>query len=198
MKKRLLVLAMAICVLAPMTLSARAFDFNLGATAQFQKDVTDSEFDAGSIIDINNYRFGAETRFNFLLLEVSDTLLLGSTDVSGSTGVEFTNHIAAGIYTDIADVVRLGLGAGPEFGIKFTGDGIYDSQDADFEITSIFMKSNFTYKAHADFLIGKKLTLSATYTLPTTFNLDSFDLTKLIPTGSDWQNGRVGISLLLF
>jgi hypothetical protein len=198
MKKRLLALTLAICVLVPMTLSARAFDFNLGATAQYQNDVTDSSFDFDNLTKLENYRFGAEARLNFVLLEVADTALFGSTFIGTDNAVEFTNHLAAGVYADVADVVRLGLVAGPEFGMKISQDGVFNTDDTAFEFFDIVMKSNFTYKAHADFLVGETLTLSATYTLPTTFNLEDADLTKLIPQGDDWSNGRVGISVLLF
>jgi hypothetical protein len=198
MNKKLLALAVAVCVLAPMTLSARAFDFNLGATAQYQKDVISEPVEIDDLIDINNYRFGAEARLNFILLEVSETALLGSTDFNGADAIEFTNHLAAGIYTDVADVVRLGLLAGPEFEMKITEDGIKNGDGTEFEFLDLVMESNFTYKAHADFLLGKALTLSATYTLPTSFNLNNPELDKLIPGSDDWASGRFGISLLLF
>lgn len=198
MNKRLLALAVAVCVLAPMTLSARAFDFNMGVTAQYQKDVISEDVEADDILDLDNYRFGAEARFNFLLLEISDTALLGSTEFNGIDAIEFTNHIAAGIYSDVADVVRLGIGAGPEFEMKVSKDGVYNGDGDEFEFLDIIMESNFTYKAHVDFLLGKALTLSATYTLPTEFNLNDASLEKLIPGSDDWKNGRVGISLLLF
>lgn len=200
MNKKLLSLVCAICLFAPVAVSARAFDFNIGATAQFQNDVTTDSFDAEDLTDPNNYRFGAETRLNFLLFEVADTAVFGSSTVSNGTveSIEFTNHLAAGIYKDIFGVLRVGLLAGPEFEMNITDDGVTDGNGDAFEFTDIFMKSNFTYKAHVDVLLSQSLTLSASYTLPTEFNLEDSDYTKLIPGDSDWSDGKVGISLLLF
>ncbi|MFA6865150.1 MAG: hypothetical protein WCS04_05095 [Sphaerochaetaceae bacterium] len=200
MNKKLLSLVCAICLFAPVAVSARAFDFNIGATAQFQNDVTTDSFDAEDLTDPDNYRFGAETRLNFLLFEVADTAVFGSSTVSNGTveSIEFTNHLAAGIYKDIFGVLRVGLLAGPEFEMNITDDGVTDENGDAFEFTDIFMKSNFTYKAHVDVLLSQSLTLSASYTLPTEFNLEDSDYTKLIPGDSDWSDGKVGISLLLF
>ncbi|MCK9191645.1 MAG: porin family protein [Sphaerochaetaceae bacterium] len=200
MNKKLLSLVCAICLFAPVAVSARAFDFNIGATAQFQNDVTTDSFDAQDLTDPDNYRFGAETRLNFLLFEVADTAVFGSSTVSNGTveSIEFTNHLAAGIYKDIFGVLRVGLLAGPEFEMNITDDGVTDENGDAFEFTDIFMKSNFTYKAHVDVLLSQSLTLSASYTLPTEFNLEDSDYTKLIPGDSDWSDGKVGISLLLF
>lgn len=200
MNKKLLSLVCAICLFAPVAVSARAFDFNIGATAQFQNDVTTDSFDAEDLTDPNNYRFGAETRLNFLLFEVADTAVFGSSTVSNGTveSIEFTNHLAAGIYKDIFGVLRVGLLAGPEFEMNITDDGVTNENGDAFEFTDIFMKSNFTYKAHVDVLLSQSLTLSASYTLPTEFNLEDSDYTKLIPGDSDWSDGKVGISLLLF
>lgn len=194
MKKRLLTLALAICVLAPVTLSARAFDFNLGATAQYQ-NVVDGAPSQEDLQDIDNYRFGAEARLNFLLLEVTDTALFGSS----SDDIEFTNHLTGGVYIDLINLVRVGLGVGPELGMKITDDGLTDSNGDSLTFDSVFKESDFKYKAHVDFLLGDTLTLSASYTLPSDFNLgDNFDFESIIPNGDNWEDGRVGISLLLF
>jgi len=200
MNKKLLSLVCAICLFAPVAVSARAFDFNIGATAQFQNDVTTDSFDAEDLTDPDNYRFGAETRLNFLLFEVADTAVFGSSTVSNGTveSIEFTNHLAAGIYKDIFGVLRVGLLAGPEFEMNISEVGVTDENGDAFEFFDIFMKSNFTYKAHVDVLLSQSLTLSASYTLPTEFSLEDSDYTKLIPGDSDWSDGRVGISLLLF
>lgn len=200
MNKKFLSIALAIGLIIPMSLSARAFDFNIGATAQFQKDVTSTDFEASDLINIDNYSFGAETRFNFLLLEIANTALLGTASEIGSLGnvVTFQNNLAAGVYKDIFnDTLRIGLLAGPEFEIMISKDGVYNGDGAAFQFHDIFMKSNFTYKAHADILIGKSLTLSASYTLPTAFNLNDGDFSKLIPSSDNFTQGRVGISLLL-
>ncbi|MBK5201037.1 MAG: hypothetical protein JJE21_05825 [Spirochaetaceae bacterium] len=201
MNKKILGMALAIGLMIPMTLSARAFDFNIGATAQFQKDVNSVDFDSSDFIDINNYSFGAETRLNFLLFEVADTALLGTVEHIGSSrgsGVSFQNNLAAGIYKDILNnSLRIGLLAGPEFEMMINDTGVYNADGSSFNFVDIFMKSNFTYKAHADILIGTGLTLSASYTLPTSFNLDQGNYINLMPVYSDWENGRIGISLLL-
>jgi hypothetical protein len=207
MNKKILGLALAIGLIIPTALSARAFDFNIGATAQFQNNVSADDFDASDLTDIDNYSFGAEARFNFLLLEIANTALIGTEPASTQTGLgtsdffTFENNLAAGIYTDVLDTVRLGLLAGPEFKVYVNDSGAY-SKDSNgvyqnFVFTDIFMESNFAYKAHADILLGKALTLSASYTLPTSFNLNDGDFSKLAPSSDDWENGKVAISLLL-
>lgn len=197
MKKKFLLALLAICLVSPIALSAKAFDFNVGATAQYQNIIQPGETpDWGDLADIDNYRFGAEVRMNFLLVEVVNTTLVGA--YKNATDFNLRNHLAAGIYFDLLDVLRLGVDVGPEISMNFNGSGMTDDAGNTINFLDALKKANCNYKAHGDILIGDGLTLSLSYTLPTKFNIETLDWTALLPQGNDWAQGRYGVSLLFF
>ncbi len=200
MNKKVWGLILALCLIVPVSLSAEVLDFSIGATAQYKMtadNVSGSSTD--DLINPENYRFGAEARVKFLLIEAADTALIGPT----ANGVEVSNLMTAGLSLDLMNLVRLGVGLGPEFTMFIDDSGNVTADEAGlepFDFADVFMKSNCTYKVNADILLGG-LTLSANYTVPSVgFNIDNivengFDVNDLAP--QDFENGRFGISVLI-
>lgn len=198
MNKKIWVLALAICLLVPVTMSAEVLDFSIGGTAQYKVDAGSvGASTAEDLMNIDNYSFGAEARVKFLILEASDIALIGP----AVDGWEVSNLMTAGLSLDLLNLVRVGVGLGPEFYVNFKDDGKpYDVNGDEFVFTDIFMKSNCTYKANVDLLLGG-ITLSANYTIPSKgFNLDNivsgtFTTDDLLP--ENFEDGRFGVSVLI-
>jgi len=198
MNKKLWVLVAAICLLLPVSLSAEVLDFSIGATAQYNIPASDvSGSTAEELTNLDNYGFGAEARVKFLMLEVSDMAIVGP-DGNGWT---VSNLMTAGLSFDLFNLVRVGLGLGPEFIINIDENGnATDVDDDPFNFGTIFMQSNCTYKANVDFLLGG-ITLSANYTIPSQgFNIkniveNGFDVSYLTP--ESLEDGRFGVSVLI-
>ncbi|MGD1823136.1 MAG: hypothetical protein ACPKM0_10305 [Pleomorphochaeta sp.] len=199
MNRKILGLLIALCLIVPVSLSAEALDLSIGGTAQYQFSADDTV--SGSeedFFDIENYKFGAEARVKLLLVEASDIALVGTTD---DGGVQISNLMTAGVSFDLLNLVRVGVGLGPKFEVNFNDDGtVTDAWGDEFVFTDIFMKSNCTYKANVDFLLGG-LTLSANYTVDSQgFNInnivnDEFTMEDLAP--ADWGQGQFGIAVLI-
>jgi hypothetical protein len=202
MNKKVWGLILALCLIVPVSLSAEVLDFSVGVTAQY-KMAADVAQDSSTedLLNVDNYRFGAEARVKFLLIEAADTALIGPT----AEGVEVTNLMTAGLSLDLMNLVRLGVGLGPEFTMFIDDSGNVTTPNGEggtdpFNFADVFMKSNCTYKVNADILLGG-LTLSANYTVPSVgFNIDNivengFDVNDLAP--QDFDNGRFGISVLI-
>ncbi|MGD1815615.1 MAG: hypothetical protein ACPKNR_01150 [Pleomorphochaeta sp.] len=200
MNKKVWGLILALCLIVPVSLSAEVLDFSIGATAQYKMNAASvGGSSTDDLINPENYRFGAEARVKFLLIEAADTALIGPT----SNGVEVSNLMTAGLSLDLMNLVRLGVGLGPEFTMFIDDSGNVTADEAGlepFDFADVFMKSNCTYKVNADILLGG-LTLSANYTVPSVgFNIDNivtngFDVNDLAP--QDFENGRFGISVLI-
>ena len=198
MNKKIWVLVAAICLLLPVTLSAEVLDFSIGATAQYQVDAEDVSSSTGEdLINPDNYSFGAEARIKFLMLEVSDMALVGPDD----DGWQVSNLMTAGLSFDLLNLVRVGVGLGPEFLINIDENGSATDVNGDaFNFGTIFMTSNCTYKANVDFLLGG-ITLSANYTIPS----QGFNIQNIVDHGWDFgylafddpDEGKFGVSVLI-
>ncbi len=200
MNKKVWGLILALCLIVPVSLSAEVLDFSIGATAQYKMtadSVPGSSTD--DLLNPENYRFGVDARVKFLLVEAADMALIGPT----ANGIEVSNLMTAGLSLDLMNLVRLGVGLGPEFTMFIDDSGNVTADEAGlepFDFVDVFMKSNCTYKVNADILLGG-LTLSANYTVPSVgFNIDNivtngFDVNDLAP--QDFENGRFGISVLI-
>lgn len=200
MSKKIGILLAIFCLVIPMGLTAKVLDFNIGATTQYKLKADDAvEIDIDDLLDIENYSFGAEAKVKFLFLEVSDIALIGS---DGDDGFNVSNLMTAGLSFDFLNLIRVGVGLGPEFEINFksNGDILDDAGNPFIKFTDIFMRANGTYKANVDFLLGG-LTLSANYTVPSQgFNIQNivkngFNVADLAP--KDFKDGRFGVSVLI-
>lgn len=198
MNKKIWVLVAAICLLLPVSLSAEVLDFSIGATAQYNLDFEGaSSSTSEDFFDFDNYSFGAEARLKFLLLEVSDMALVGTEN----DGWQVTNLMTAGLSFDLLNLIRVGVGLGPEFLINIDENGnLTNENDEEFNFGDMFMQSNCTYKANVDFLLGG-ITLSANYTIPS----QGFNIQNIIDNGWDFgylafedpNEGKLGVSVLI-
>ena len=199
MSKKIGILLAIFCLVIPMGLTAKVLDFNIGATTQYKLKADDVvKIDIDDLLDIENYSFGAEAKVKFLFLEVSDIALIGS---DGDDGFNVSNLMTAGLSFDFLNLIRVGVGLGPEFEMNFNKDGeVYDDAGKIVKFKDIFMRANGTYKANVDFLLGG-LTLSANYTVPSQgFNIQNivkngFNVADLAP--KDFEDGRFGVSVLI-
>jgi len=199
MKKRVLGLIIALCIILPISISAKALDLNVGTTVQYK-------IDAGLIQDnnedqenITNYDFGTEARFKFLFLEATYSSLFTSKTASS---LELDNLLTAGISFDLLNLIRLGVGFGPQYSVYFDGNGkaLTSSTGTTFDYETALLESPCMYKVHVDLLLGK-LAISANYTVPTTnltlskFGTENFDIGDFTPANLD--NGKFGVSALI-
>lgn len=198
MKNKVFGLIVLLCLIIPINLSAKALDFSVGTTAQYQILAGSIENNTEAQENINNYDFGIEGRLKFLFLEATSSSIFKSKTPSST---EVSNLITAGISFDLINLVRVGVGVGPEYGVKFTADGrVLDLQGNLYDPEKAMLESTCVYKAHVDVLLGKVI-LSANYTVPTKdftlTDLDSnnFDFGDLTP--ADLNNGKVGVSALI-
>lgn len=202
MKKKILGLFLALCVIVPVSLSAEVLDFSIGATAQYQLDAgtaTSGSQNQDDFFDIENYKFGGEARLKFLLVEASTMAIVGPN--SDDDGYEVDTLMSAGVSFDLLNLIRVGVGLGPKYTIDFKDNGnIYDENGDVFDFGKVFMESNCTYKANVDFMLGG-LTLSANYTVPSVgFNIqnivdNTFDVDDL--GVADFDSGMLGVSVLI-
>ncbi len=199
MRKRVLGIIFVLFIILPISISAKALDLNLGTTAQYK-------IDAGLIQDnnedqenITNYDFGTEARLKFLFLEATASSLFTT---KTSSSVEFSNLLTAGVSFDLLNLIRIGIGFGPQYSIYFdsTGSALTSSTGSIFDFETAFLDSPCMYKAHVDLLLGK-LAISANYTVPTTnltlskFGTEDFDFGDFTPVNLD--NGKFGVSALI-
>lgn len=197
MKKTLFAFAVILLVV-PAMLSAGLIDLSIGATAQYgqpfdvQEEVTWDE-DMGNI---ENYTFGADVRARVLFAEVDIMALYGNdADTPTLNGV-----VTGGLSLDLLGLVRVGLGLGPRVTAVFpeTGSPIFyaDGTPLGEDFQDAIMQTPLTWRATADIKLGKIL-VGLNYTIDSNgFTLDSNDYTKLLPSESQWGNGRIGASVL--
>ncbi len=200
MKKKVLGLILALCVIVPVSLSAEVLDFSIGGTAQYQLDAGSVQgSNEDDLFNVDNYKFGAEARLKFLLVEASAMSIVGPN--SAADGYEADTLMTAGVSLDLLNLIRIGVGLGPQYTVDFKNNGdILDASGATFDFGKVFMEANCTYKANVDFLLGG-LTLSANYTVPSigfniqnivegTFNVDDLGV-------SNFEDGMLGVSVLI-
>ncbi len=200
MKKRLLIVILIICVMVPAALSAKVFDLSLGANMQFAPDLAEISGgeDVGALFsDFSNYAFGADLRLKLLLAEVD---LVGTFGQAANDDFQISLLTTAGVSFDLFGFTRLGVGLGPNFTVIF-GDGdpqVLDSDGTPVDFDSLgdaFIKSSLALRAPADFKIGKKMWLGASYTLNTEYTFENAaEVDKLF--SADWNKGRFGVTLL--
>jgi hypothetical protein len=200
MKKKLFIVFLILCVLVPATLSAKIFDLSLGANMQFAPDFAEISGggDVGELFsDFSNYSFGADLRMKILLAEVDVVTTFGK---AANDDFQISALATAGVSFDLFGFTRLGVGLGPNFSVLF-GDGDpqvldYNDTPVDFDnLGDAFIKSPLALRATADFKIGKKIWLGASYTLNTNYTFEKYDeLDKLF--NANWDSGSFGVSFL--
>lgn len=117
-------------------------------------------------------------------------------------GYKIDGIVTGGLSLDLLGLVRVGLGMGPRM-TATNVDGTWTvygpgneevTEGTDFE--AAFMNAPMTYRATVDLKLGKIL-LGVNYTVDSAgFTFDNMDTTKLLPSDTNWGNGRIGASVL--
>ncbi len=196
MKKKIGIAVLVVALLVPAMAFATMFDISLGATAQFGKNPADTNFNWGSLGKIENWTFGGEARFKITILEIDAVGLYNRT---GNDDI-ISGMVTAGLAFDIFDVVRLGVGMGPNLAWNITQKSVYtvDASGNNVLLTGgnfadAFMGAPMNYRATVDFLLGKNFMIGVNYQVPSTFTFKNLIAKDLMP---QWQNGRYGVSVL--
>ncbi|MCH3917023.1 MAG: hypothetical protein LKE40_06115 [Spirochaetia bacterium] len=191
MKKKMLLVALVACLLAPATVFANdAFDISLGATAQYQEkpsDAVDSDFS-----DLSNYKFGADARVRIAILEVTGSAVMSSSDDGDYL---FDTLLTAGVSFDVLKLVRVGVGIGPTFTTGYVDDEVtyYGANgETPDNFGDFLLSAPLTYRASADVMLGN-IMAGISYSVPTDMSFNDFDASKMEPV---WDNGKFGVSVL--
>ncbi|MFA5513481.1 MAG: hypothetical protein WDA17_01000 [Sphaerochaetaceae bacterium] len=196
MKKRVLILII-ISLLVPATLFAGLINLNVGATAQYKIPTIGDSEDLEDAANIENWAFGPDIRLRLLFAEVGVAGLYSKTE----DGHTLSGVLTGGISLDLLGFLRVGLGLGPRMEVLFDEDFknpevlIAGGSIDDATFGDAFMNAPMTYRATADFKLGRFL-VGLNYTIDSNgFTFADPDTEKLLP---DFENnpGRVGVSLL--
>ena len=149
----------------------------------------------GDVSAVKEWAFGGEVRLKVLIAE-------GTISALYEPHNRTTSLVTVGTSMNLFGLLHLGLGVGPAFSIEMDGgdfswaymdtnQGYQQSPD----LVSVFDKGLIHYRAHGDIKINR-ISFGMTYLVPSQgFTLANNDVTQL---GLDWDNGRVGTSLLFW
>ena len=198
--KKVLITLTIIMLLVPFATFAGIFDLSVGATAQYKLpwDASSGEFEwEDGMTDPANYAFGADIRTRVLFAEVDVMALYDQIDPNTHT---LSSLVTGGVSLDLLGLVRVGLGLGPRVRVEFGDDLVFYDADGGVLLVENYsealMGSDLTWRATADVKLGKIL-VGLNYTVDSNgFTIDNSDFTKLLPTDSQWNSGRIGVSAL--
>jgi hypothetical protein len=206
MKKKTMIALLVICILLPATLGAAIADLSLGATAMYNvagdqvvEEVNEGDF--SGLTDISNYTFGADLRVKFLLAEVDVVGMYGQRIEDGETYHEISTLVTGGVSFDLLNLVRVGIGMGPNFLVTIDDEGnavVQDSEDNLIETSTAFkdafLDSPVSYRATVDFNVGN-IMLGLNYTVDSSYTFSDFtQIDDLFD--ADQSSGQFGISML--
>ena len=146
---------------------------------------------------------GAEIRLNLGYFRLNVT---GDFSVLTPQFLYFSGMSDMGVAFDIKNVVGLGLGLGPNMTFIFNSDGstpqfITPDEIPPFKEASIFyawVHSPFNYNVTLEAIIGPVMRVGFSYTFPTEFNLEKFELEKLNPfLKGNFDSGKVSFFVLM-
>jgi hypothetical protein len=199
MKKKICIIVIAIAMLVPSFAFAKMFDISLGATAQYGANPMadpNKGWDWSGMGKIENWSFGGELRFKVTLLEIDVVGLYNQYDIPGGKQQVISGMFTGGLSLDLFDIVRLGVGMGPNASWNITQGRFIVGTDEVSNLSDFgqgFMNAPMNYRATADVMLGPVM-LGANYTVPTSFTFSNLDAKKLEPL---WDYGRFGVSVLI-
>jgi hypothetical protein len=147
--RRILIIALVALV----SLTAFAQDFQIGPTAMWNLPIVGTDIDNEALkqIGFDDFTFGADVRLRLMeIIEISG-LALYSPEASYQDALSNTFNVPAkvsiyadgGIYLGLLDFIGLGIGLGPNFIIPISEDSAANPAQLGFNI-----------KAHADLNLG--------------------------------------------
>lgn len=188
--KRMLVVIM-ILSFSISVISAGLISFGFGAHALDTRPFPNESDELGSIEDWN---FGAEMRLGVLFLEAA---VLGR-----FTGEErMDGLVTVGTSLSLFDLLHLGVGAGPAFGLAHDGSRIGwlkmapEGEESINDIGAVLYGGLINYRVHGDIKFGH-ISVGATYQVPSKgYSLENDAVLDLVP---DWDRGNLGASVLFW
>lgn len=188
--KRMLVVIM-IFSFAVSVVSAGLISFGFGAHALDTRPFPNESDEIGSIEDWN---FGAEMRLGVLFLE--------ATVLGRFTGEErMEGLVTVGTSLSLFDLLHLGVGAGPAFGLAHDGSRIGwlkmapEGEKSINDIGAVLHGGLINYRVHGDIKFGR-ISVGATYQVPSKgYSLENNEMLDLVP---DWDRGNLGASVLFW
>lgn len=196
MKKKILLLALVALLAASSVFAGQLFQ--IGLAAQYQNVLSDvlsaeegGEVETAGLLDIENYKFGADVRVNLLFLNVSGLGLVQTEKDGDNTVWNFDTSLTAGFTLGLGPV-RATVGVGPNmmFGIN-GGEFSVDGQPVE-NFMEVAKASPLVYRGDLSINLGS-FGIGASYMLNSETSLGEFDFAKLLP---DWSAGKVSIALL--
>jgi hypothetical protein len=147
-------------------------------------------------VSIEDWMFGGEVRLGLLFAEASVSGVYDTTDE------RLEGVLAVGTSLSLFDLVHLGVGAGPAFGIDMAGGAVnWSSMNSDgtyagrADIATTVDNGLVHYRAHTDVKIGR-ISAGLTYLVPSSgYTLANNDVLGLAP---DWDAAKVGASLMFW
>jgi hypothetical protein len=190
MKKILVIMTLLFISLS--FVSAGLISFGFGAHALPSVPTTQPVED----VSIEDWMFGGEVRLGLLFAEASVSGVYDTTDE------RLEGVLAVGTSLSLFDLVHLGVGAGPAFGIDMAGGAVnWSSMNSDgtyagrADIATTVDNGLVHYRAHTDVKIGR-ISAGLTYLVPSSgYTLANNDVLGLAP---DWDAAKVGASLMFW
>jgi hypothetical protein len=210
--KRLVTLLFIICLfLVPLT-AGRLFSVGFGSMSQLQIDLTDSNVQPASIIDVHNWATGFEVRTTVLGMNTEAYMLIQQGDIIDVTeggmpvyaddvAQKLFGMVAVGFTTKSSPLTTLSFGAGtrlgmnvsPDFGVEFwAGDesNLYTQKSTE----EFFSDMMIAYRIRLDLNI-KKISFGLHYEVPSSgFTYSQPETELLIP---DWSQGKIGAAMIV-
>lgn len=143
MKKRVMLLVFAALLVLPATaFSANLLGLRVGPSALYMTPL--DEIDDDLEFAIEDFKFGVDARLNFSVLE-GNALAYFSRKADAEDVWSVDTLLNAGLSFPVANVLRLGVFAGPRFTFN-----IGEDEEADFDV----MDFGLNLKGTADFMLG--------------------------------------------
>ncbi|WP_422480066.1 hypothetical protein [Pleomorphochaeta sp. DL1XJH-081] len=189
--KRILVTVM-ILSFSISVVSAGLISFGFGAHALNTNPIVDDTVEMGSWED---WKMGGEIRLGVLFLEAGINGQMIESD-------RMEGLVTVGTSLSLFDLLHLGVGAGPAFGIDNSGGeigwlqiGANGNEQYTNDLGEVINGGLIHYRAHGDLKIGR-ISFGFTYQVPSKgYTLDNNDVLEI---GPDWDEGRIGTSLLFW
>ena len=148
-------------------------------------------------VSFEDWMFGGEVRLGLLFAEASAS---GVYDYSSE---RLTALVTVGTSMSLFDLVHLGVGFGPAFGIDMAGGAVnWSSMNTDGasytgreDLGTTIDNGLVHYRAHTDVKIGR-ISAGLTYQVPSSgYTLANNDVLALTP---DWNAAKIGASLMFW
>jgi len=186
MKKRVLFLVLAALLIMPATaFSANLLGFRIGPSALYNTPMEEIDEFSFEDLEVEDFSFGVDARLNFAVLE-GNVLAYFSKASEDVWSVD--TLLNAGLSFPVAEILRLGVFAGPRFTFNIGGDDELEEFD--------WLNYGLNLKGSADFMLGN-LGLSVFSIVDTNMNIgdlgeDDFSFGDIF----DDPSFSVGASLL--